>query len=239
MCSENPNHTVKDIYSLLYNQRLYEIAYQNLKSKPGNMTPGLTATTLDGFSSEVIYSIIASMKDQSFKFKPGRRIQIPKASGGTRPLTIAPPRDKIVQEVIRIILEVIFEPTFSLNSHGFRSGKSCHTALRQILTTFGVATWYIEGDISECFDSFDHDILIEILRNKIKDERFIRLIIKSLKAGYFEFKEYQQSLIGTPQGSIISPILCNIYMDLFDKFIDKLSEEFNVGTKAIIRGNPV
>src|ERR1700688_5063343 len=202
MCSENPNHTVKDIYSLLYNQRLYEIAYQNLKSKPGNMTPGLTPTTLDGFSAEVIYSIIASMKDQSFKFKPGRRIQIQKASGGTRPLTIAPPRDKVVQEVLRMIMEVIFEPTFSNSSHGFRKGKSCHTALKEIRTKFGVSSWYIEGEISKCFDSFDHDLLISFLRKKIKDERFIRIIIKALKAGYFEFRVYNHSILGTPQGSI-------------------------------------
>lgn len=231
MCKDNPNFIVEDIYSLMYNHRFYEIAYHNLKSQPGNMTPGLNPTTLDGFSSAVIESIIGNMRDQSFQFKPGRRTQIPKASGGTRPLTIAPPRDKIVQEVMRMILEAIFEPTFSPNSHGFRSGKSCHTALRQIFTTFGVASWYIEGDISKCFDSFDHDLLIKILRTKIKDERFIRLIIKSLKAGYFEFKEYKQSIIGTPQGSIISPILCNIYMNGFDKFIEKLIADFSKGDK--------
>lgn len=236
MCKDNPNHIVEDIYSLMYNQRLYEIAYHNLKSQPGNMTPGLNPTTLDGFSSTVIESIIGNMKDQSFQFKPGRRTQIPKTSGGTRPLTIAPPRDKIVQEVMRMILEVIFEPTFSPNSHGFRTKRSCHTALRQIYTTFGVASWYIEGDISKCFDSFDHDLLIKILRSKIKDERFIRLIVKSLKAGYFEFKEYKQSIIGTPQGSIISPILCNIYMDGFDKFIEKLMVDFSKGNKP--RNNP-
>jgi len=124
----------------MYNHRFYEIAYHNLKSQPGNMTPGLNPTTLDGFSSAVIESTIENMRDQSFQFKPGRRTQIPKASGGTRPLTIAPPRDKIVQEVMRMILEAIFEPTFSPNSHGFRSGKSCHTALKQIFTTFGVAS---------------------------------------------------------------------------------------------------
>ena len=235
-CKEDKEYVAKDIYSILYNKRLYEMAYGNLKSKPGNM--GITPTTLDGFSEKVIQNIISSLKDDTFKFNPGRRVEIPKASGeGTRPLTVAPPRDKIVQEVMRMILEVIYEPSFSANSHGFRANKSCHTALRQIYTTFGVATWYIEGDISKCFDSFDHDILIRIIRKRIKDERFIRLLIKALKAGYFEFKKFKQSIIGTPQGSKFSSVLCNIYMDGFDKFIEELMESFSKGNKA--RGNPI
>lgn len=139
MCKDS-SFIVKDIYTLMYNHKLYEIAYDNLKSKPGNMTPGLNPTTLDGFSSAIIGDIIEKMRNQTFQFSPGRRIQIPKASGKTRPLTIAPPRDKIVQEVIRMILEVIFEPTFSPNSHGFITDKSCHSAMKQIFTTFGVAS---------------------------------------------------------------------------------------------------
>lgn len=201
------------------------------------MTPGITPTTLDGFSIEVIEEIIEKLKDESFSFSPGRRVMIPKASGGQRPLTVAPPRDKIVQEVMRMILEAIFESSFSPNSHGFRPGKGCHSALRQIFTTFGVASWYIEGDISQCFPSIDHEILIKILLRRIKDERFINLIRKSLKAGYFEFGEYKHSLIGTPQGSIISPILSNIYLNEFDKFIKELILSFSKGDKP--RGNPV
>ena len=238
ICLEDPNYIVKDsVYKFMYNARLYEIAYHNLKSNPGNMTPGIIPTTLDGFSTDTIAKTIESLKDQTFNFNPGRRIQNPKASGGTRPLTIAPPRDKIVQEVIRMILEVIYEPTFSNTSHGFISDKSCHTALKEIRKKFGVASWYIEGDISKCFDSFDHDLLISFLRNKIKDERFIRLIIKALKAGYFEFREYKHSIIGTPQGSIISPILCNIYLDNFDKYVEQLIKTFSKGSKA--RPNPL
>jgi retron-type reverse transcriptase len=125
---------------MMFNKTLYEIAYQKLKSKPGNMTQGITSTTLDGFSIEVIEDIVLKMKDNSFKFSPGRRVMIPKPSGGERPLTVAPPRDKIVQEVMRMILEVIYEPSFSDNSHGFRAFKSCHTAMKQIFTTFGVAS---------------------------------------------------------------------------------------------------
>jgi retron-type reverse transcriptase len=117
------------------------------------------------------------MKDGSFQFKPGKRTMIPKADGiSTRPLTIAPPRDKIVQEVMRMILETIFEPTFLDNSHGFRPNRGCHTALRKIKTQFGAASFLIEGDISKCFDSFDHVILVNLLSKKISDQRFIQLI---------------------------------------------------------------
>jgi retron-type reverse transcriptase len=117
------------------------------------------------------------MKDESFQFKPGRRIQIPKVgSSSTRPLTIAPPRDKLVQEVMRMIIEAIFEPIFSTNSHGFRQGRSCHTALRQVKTQFGASSFIIEGDIPKCFDSFDHHILMALLAKRISDERFLNLI---------------------------------------------------------------
>jgi len=165
-----------DIYSLMFNIEMYEAAYKKLKSNPGNMTPGIDQTTLDGVSREVFQQIINSMKDEKFQFKPGRRVYIPKANGKMRPLTVAPPRDKIVQEVMRMILEAIFEPTFSENSHGFRPGRSCHTALRQVKTQFGGASFFIEGDISKCFDSFDHEVLVDLVKERVSDERFIRLI---------------------------------------------------------------
>lgn len=140
-CKKNPDKPVgmEKIYRLMYDPHLYEMAYEKLKSNPGNMTPGITPTTLDGMSMEVMKEIISKLKDDSFKFSPGRRVEIPKASGGTRPLTIAPPRDKIVQEVMRMILEAVFEPMFSDNSHGFRPHRSCHTALRRVKERFGVA----------------------------------------------------------------------------------------------------
>lgn len=236
ICLENPNYIIGDsLYKLMYNPRLYEIAYNNLnlKSKAENSTPAINPTTLEGFSSDTIAKIIDSLKNQTFNFNPGKSILIHKTSGETRPLTIAPTRDKVVQEVIKMILEVIYEPTLSNSSHGFRKGKNCHTALKEIRTKFGESSWYIEGDISNCFDSFDHDLLISFLRTKIKDERFIRIIIKALKAGYFEFRVDNKSILGTPQGSIISPILCNIYLDNFDKFVDLLKQSFSKESKAL------
>ena len=232
-CKKNANGPIKmeKLYRLMYDSALYKLAYNKLKSNPGNMTPGINPATLDGMSSEVIEKIITKLKDCSFKFSPGRRVEIPKASEGSRPLTIAPPRDKIVQEIMRMILEVIFEPTFSEHSHGFRPGKSCHSALREIKEKFGVSAWYIEGDISKCFDSFDQRILMNIIEDRIKDRRFTDLIWKALKAGYFEFKTFKHSITGTPQGSIISPILSNIYLNELDKYINELKSKFDEGIK--------
>lgn len=177
------------------------------------------------------------MKDESFQFSPGRRIQIPKpGKTSTRPLTIAPPRDKIVQEVMRMILEVIFEPLFSNNSHGFRPNRSCHTALRDVKSHFGGATIFIEGDISKCFDSFDHRTLINLVRRKINDERFINLIWKALRAGYMEFNQEHDSIVGTPQGSIISPLLSNIYLNELDIFMQNIKERYDKG--KVVSRNP-
>lgn len=227
--ADKPDWTFDNIYKLMYAPELYAVAYEKLKSKPGNMTPGITPTTLDGFSTEVIGDIIKRLQADTFQFQPGRRVLIPKPSGGNRPLTVTSARDKIVQEVMRMILEAIFEPGFSQSSHGFRPGKSCHTALAEVKAKFGVATWYIEGDISKCFDSFDHEILMSIIGKRIKDERFLRLIRKTLKAGFLEFRVYKHSVTGTPQGSIISPILCNVYLDSLDKLVEKLTLEFDKG----------
>lgn len=217
----------------MMNERMFEIAYYKLKSNPGNMTPGMNPTTLDGISSTVYKEIIKALKDESFQFEPGRRVNIPKSSGeGSRPLTVAPPRDKLVQELMRMILEAIFEPTFLDFSHGFRPKKGCHSALRQVKTQFVGSSFLIEGDISKCFPSIDHSRLMEIVEERISDERFLRLIWKALRAGYFEFYQIQNSILGTPQGSIISPILSNIYLHKFDLFLLELKNNFDKGKVA-------
>jgi len=217
----------------MLDKNMYILAYDKLKSNPGMMTPGLNPETLDGISSEWIEEIIKTKKDESFKFKPARRIKIPKANGKLRPLTIASPRDKIVQQVMLMILSPIFEPTFSDLSHGFRPNLSCHTALKMISQKLPVTSWVIEGDIKACFDSIDHKILMDIIQLRIKDQKMINLIYKALNTGYGEFnKPIQANIIGTPQGSIISPLLCNIYLDLFDRFVEGLIGDYDKGTKV-------
>jgi len=218
----------RDLYkTFLLNPILFLAAYQKLRSKPGSMTPGINPTTLDGMSLEEILKIIDSLRDESFKFTPGRVHRIPKSSGGTRLLVLGNPKDKLVQEVMRMVLEAIFEPIFHDNSHGFRPDRSCHSALRFVFTKFVGTTWWIEGDIHKCFYSIPQDKLMILLENKITDQRFLQLIRKSLNTGYFDFKIYVTDIIGTPQGSVISPILANIFLDQLDSFILDLKDSFD------------
>lgn len=227
----------KDLYRLMYLPELYITAYERLKSNPGNMTPGPDGSTLDGFSVEAIGDIIKRMRDESFQFSRARRETIPKPKGGTRPLGIAPPADKVVQEVMRMILEAIYDSphgsSFSERSHGFRPKRGCHSALKEIRNKWIGVNWIIEGDIKGAFDNIDHGVLIGLLRKRISDERFLNLVYKALRAGYYEFNRPVDSLSGTPQGSIVSPILCNIYFDAFDKFVESViaREEKGSGKK--------
>jgi nicotine oxidoreductase len=224
----NPDKIIdRNLYrDFVLDPRMYLAAYQKLKSKPGSMTPGITPTTLDGLSMDEVLNIIHLLMDENFQFTPGRRIYISKPSGNKRPLTIGNPRDKLVQGVIRLVLEAIYEPLFLPCSHGFRPKFSCHTALREIYTKFVGCSWWIEGDFQSCFDSIDHDKLMMLLSNKISDQRFLQLIRKSLKAGYFDFREHKTDFVGTPQGSIISPILANIFLHELDKFVMGLKNDF-------------
>lgn len=219
-----------DLYRLMFKPDYYVIAYEKIKSKPGNLAKGTDGKNIDGFSLKTIEGIIKEMRDESFKFSPARRVLIPKPNGKTRALGIATTRDKVVQEVIKNILETIYEDTFSEKSHGFRPNLGCHTALKNIRNEWSGVTWIIEGDIKGFFDNIDHNILINILRKRINDERFINLIRKALNAGFMISKEFKNSLVGTPQGSIVSPILANIYLNEFDEFVnEKIIKEMERG----------
>jgi retron-type reverse transcriptase len=140
-----------DLYRLFYRPELYEVAHERIKSKPGNMTMGSDGKTRDGFSFQTISNLSASLRDESFQFQPARRILIPKANGKTSVLGIPSPRDKVVQEMLHLILEAIYDSPrgayFLESSHGFRPNRSCHTALREFSDRWTGVTWIIEGDI--------------------------------------------------------------------------------------------
>ena len=211
-----------DLYRLMYKEDLYILAYERIKSKPGNMTPGTDGETIDGWSLEKIQTIIREMRTETFQFKPVRTEYIPKPNGKMRKLGIPSTQDKIVQEAIRLILETIYDspygPYFRDTSHGFRANRSCHTALREIRGKWSATNWWIEGDIRACFDEINHKTLVNLLRKKIRDERFLNLIWKLLRAGYLDIQgERKDSLAGSPQGGIVSPILANAYGRLFGR----------------------
>jgi group II intron reverse transcriptase/maturase len=230
-----------DLYRLMLDKGMYVLAYERLKSNPGNMTPGTNDETLDGFSEEEIDKIIKLMKSESYQCRPVRESFIPKANGKLRRLGIPCPRDKVVQEVVRLILEAVYDSPhgsyFSECSHGFRRSKSCHSALKEVQKKWSGMIWLIEGDIKACFDDIDHHILVDTLRKKIKDERFLSLIWKFLKAGYHDLEKVRHdSLAGTPQGGIVSPILSNIYLHELDTFVEQLQMELEKGKER--RSNP-
>jgi group II intron reverse transcriptase/maturase len=209
------------LYRQLFNKDLYLLAYGNIYSNKGAMTPGASEETADGMSEEKIHQIIEAMRREKYRFSPARRVYIPKKNGKLRPLGMPTWSDKLAGEVVRLLLEALYEPQFSDSSHGFRRFRGCHTALREINNTWTGTAWFVEGDISDCFGSLDHEILLGILAEKIHDNRFLRLIRHMLKAGYLEAWEYRDTLSGVPQGGTVSPILSNIYLDKLDKFVER------------------
>jgi len=229
--SADAEYVYDRLYRNMFNPKFFLQAYQNIYANKGNMTVGTDGKTIDAMSMERINRLIESLKDESYRPCPSRRTYIPKKNGKMRPLGIPSIDDKLVQEVVRMLLEAVYEGCFEDTSHGFRPNRSCHTALRQIQNRFTRTKWFIEGDIKGFFDNIDHEVMIAILRKRIKDERFLRLIRKFLKAGYMENYELHRSYSGTPQGGIISPILANIYLDQFDKYMKKLKAEFDRGEK--------
>ncbi|MDR0795760.1 MAG: group II intron reverse transcriptase/maturase [Tannerella sp.] len=228
--TQDEDYVFERLYRNLFNRDFYLTAYAKIYAKEGNMTAGTDGNTIDGFNLLKVDKIISKMRNETYYPKPVKRVYIPKKNGKMRPLGIPAFEDKLVQEVIRQILEAIYEPNFSKNSHGFRPNRSCQTALYQIKSTSRGASWVVEGDIKGCFDNINHEILLKLLAKKINDGRFIELIRRFLKAGYMEFSKVYNSLSGCPQGQIASPILANIYLHELDKYVEDLILQHNKGT---------
>jgi group II intron reverse transcriptase/maturase len=222
----------EQLYRQLFNPQLYLLAYGRIYANKGAMTPGVTQETVDGMSLDKIGRIIDAMRHERYRFAPVRRVHIPKKNGKTRPLGLPTWSDKLVGEVVRLLLEAYYEPTFSDHSHGFRPGRGCHTALREVANTWKATTWFIEGDIADCFGSFDHSTLLSIVGEKIHDNRFLRLLSGMLKAGYLEDWVWGATLSGVPQGGVASPILSSIYLHKLDEFVETvLIPEYSRGKR--------
>ncbi|HEU5399212.1 MAG TPA: reverse transcriptase domain-containing protein [Gammaproteobacteria bacterium] len=211
-----------ELYRQLFNRELYLLAYGRIYANQRAMTPGASAETADGMSEAKIEAIIAAMRHERYRFAPARRVFIPKKNGKLRPLGLPSWSDKLVGEVVRLLLEAYYEPQFSDRSHGFRKRRGCHTAVREIERTWTGTVWFIEGDIADCFGSLDHGIMVRILGERIRDNRFLRLIANMLKAGYLEDWQYRETLSGCPQGGVVSPVLSNIYLHKLDEFVEQV-----------------
>jgi group II intron reverse transcriptase/maturase len=211
-----------ELYRQLFNPQLYLLAYGRIYSNKGAMTPGATGETADGMSLGKIGRIIDALRHERYRWSPAKRIYIPKKNGKQRPLGLPPWSDKLVGEVVRLLLEAYYEPSFSDRSHGFRPGRGCHTALREVASTWTGTTWFIEGDVADCFGSLDHQIMLSTLAEKIHDNRFLRLMRNMLKAGYLEDWLWNATLSGVPQGGVVSPVMSNIYLHRLDEFVETI-----------------
>ncbi|GAA4211588.1 reverse transcriptase/maturase family protein [Microbispora amethystogenes] len=213
---------LNELYRQLFNPQLYLLAYGRIYANKGAMTPGVTGETVDGMSIGKIEAITEALRAERYRWSPVKRIHIPKKNGKARPLGLPPWSDKLVGEAVRLLLDAYYEPTFSDLSHGFRPGRGCHTALRKVSETWTGTTWFIEGDVADCFGSFDHEITLSALAERIHDGRFLRLMRNMLMAGYLEDWVWNARLSGVPQGGVVSPILSNIYLHRLDDFVEKV-----------------
>jgi group II intron reverse transcriptase/maturase len=227
---------INGLHRLMRTSCLYERAYVRVSRNKGALTPGVDGQTFDGMSLEKLGHLARRVAEGRYRPRPVRRVYIPKASGKLRPLGIPTAEDRLVQEVVRTILAAIYEPVFSRRSHGFRPGRSCHTALEEIRDTWTGVKWLIEVDVRGFFDHIDHDILLQLLARRIDDPRFIGLIGQMLKAGCLDDWVYERTYSGTPQGGVVSPILANIYLHELDLFVAEMKTGFDRG--ATRRANP-
>ena len=203
----------------MLNRDMYYIAYHKLKSRPGMFNP----SEHDDLPSYILDDIIERLQIGDFKFTSVNRVILSK----DKSCNLGNTKDKLVQEVIRMVLEAIYEPMFKDTSHGFRPNRGCHTALRAVYTKFTGCTWWVEGFNNICSNSIDQDKLIELLEKKIDDQRFLELIRKFLNAGYLCSNQYKTDILDTPFDITVKPILVNIFLHELDVFVEGLKNEYN------------
>jgi len=231
----DPDGKFNNVFEVLTSVQVLRLAYETIKSKSGNMVKGSDKETLDGISLDWFSKTSLQLRSEKFSFRPNRRMYIPKANGKKRPLGIASPRDKIIQQAMNMVMETVLEPTFHETSHGFRPFRGCHSALQQVHKWWGVP-WIVEGDIKAFFDTIDHHILANLLHKSFAEKRLFNLYWKFVKAGYIEYNSKKKVFVaadtGVPQGGILSPLLSNVILHELDKFVEKRRLEFeksNIG----------
>lgn len=217
------------LHRLLTCRPLWTAGLDRIKRNKGAGTPGVDGKKVDSLGDADIEATIQQLMDGTYAPRPVRRVYIPKANGKLRPLGIPTARDRLVQEVVRSVLEVIYEPIFSDHSHGFRPGRSCHTALEHIDFEWTGVKWLVEVDIKGYFDNIDHTVLLDLLGRRIEDRKFLSLVSGMLRAGFLEQWTFNETHSGTPQGGVISPLLANIYLHELDLFVEKAIGHFDRG----------
>lgn len=222
---------VNGLFRLLTHRPLWTEGLKRIKRNKGAGTPGVDGTKVTDLGDAEIEILIQKLMDGTYRPTPVRRVYIPKANGKQRPLGIPTAKDRMVQEVVRSILDLIYEPIFSENSHGFRKGRSCHTALEQISNIWTGVKWIVEVDIKGYFDNIDHSVLLNVMSRRIEDREFLNLISSMLKAGFLEDWKFYNTHSGTPQGGIVSPLLANIYLHELDLKMDELIKNFDLGVR--------
>lgn len=225
LSEKNSTWIHKDVFRVLRDEELWILAYENIKANKGALTPGSDPSTLDGMSLARLARLREAVLAEQYEFKPVRQIMIPKPNGKLRPLGLPTANDKLVQEVIRIVLDAVYEPIFDRLSFGFRPGVGCHHALKHVESSFRWVSYVIEGDIESAFPTINHNILCSLINKRIDDTRFMNLIRKSLKCGVLDNGLLKYSSLGVPQGSIASPILSNIYFHELDMWVNQKAKE--------------
>jgi group II intron reverse transcriptase/maturase len=220
---------INGLFNLMKCDSLWDDALNRVARNKGAETPGVDGITFKDLGPEKLGRLKTRVFSNAYRPHPVRRVHIPKSNGKTRPLGIPTVEDRLVQEVVRSVLERIYEPVFSQHSHGFRPGRSCHTALENIKCTWSGMKWFVDVDIVGFFDNIDHDILLGLLRKRIDDDKFIDLIRRMLKAGFVEDWKHNPTYSGTPQGGVVSPLLANIYLHELDEYMGTVQAGFDKG----------
>jgi len=221
-----PEHRFGDLYHLVCREDWLKEALQAVLRNAGSHTAGIDGISRKHLADEAaqtkfIQDLQAELKAGTYRPYPVRRRWIPKSNGKQRPLGIPTLRDRVVQMVLKMLLEPIWESDFLNCSNGFRPGRRAMDCIRTCqtrITTQNKYLWVIEGDIRGCFDHVQHNILLKLVKRRVRDRRVIALIAAMLKAGVMEAGLFQSTAEGTPQGGILSPLLANIYLHEFDRW---------------------